>query len=120
MGLSGKYDFKGIQKMGGAAIRVALSSTPYTAWFVKVPGSNFAIELMVNWLANRGLIFMNLGAIAVDSEVNQHALDSAFQKAIDEIQIKGGRDALTVQQKKSIDDEVIKAARKFIVINNNP
>lgn len=117
MGLTGKYNFSGIQKMGVAAFRVALSSTPYTAWFVKVPGSDFALGLIVNWLANKGLLVLNLGAIMVEGELDQHALDSAFQKAIDEIQLKGGRDALTPEQKKAIDDEVIKAARKFIVIN---
>lgn len=116
MPLSGKYDFPGIKKMGATALRVALSSFPATAWYFKVPGSQLVAEFIVNWLANKGLLILNLGAIIIDSEIDQHALDKAMDDALRKITEQGGRDKLTPEQKKAIDDEVIKAARKFIVI----
>lgn len=118
MGLTGKYNFTGIQKMGIASFRIALSMSPYTSWFIKVPGSDYAISLIVNWLANKGLLVLNIGAIEVSGEFDQHALDSAMDEALKQIIDQGGRDKLTIEQKKAIDDEVIKAARKFIVIGN--
>lgn len=116
MGLTGKYNFTGIQKMGIASFRIALSISPYTSWFTKVPGSDYALSLIVNWLANKGLLVLNIGAIEVSGEIDQHALDKAMDDALRKITEHGGRDKLTPAQKKAIDDEVIKAARKFIVI----
>lgn len=116
MPLSGKYDFPGIKKMGATALRVALSSNPYTAWFFKVPGSQIVTEFFVNWLANKGLLILNLGAIMISAEIDQHELDKAMDNALRQITDLGGRDKLTPEQRKAIDDEVIKAARKFIVI----
>jgi len=119
MALTGKYDFKGISKFGAIALRVALSSSPYTAWFFKVPGSQLVCELFVNWLANKGLLILNLGAIQIGTEIDQHRLDKAMDEALNAIMEKGGRENLTPEQKKEIDDEVIKAARKFIVIGKS-
>lgn len=119
MALSGKYDFRGIKTLGAAGLRAALSSSPYTAWFLKLGGfSDLLLEFLVNWFTNKGLIVFNLGAIEVMGELDQRRLDAAFDKAFEEILIKGGRDRLTPEQKKAIDDEVIRAGRKFIVIGN--
>ncbi len=119
MPASGKYDFQGIQKMGLVGLTIALSNSPYTAWITKFPLSNLILQFLINWAVNNGLVLLNLGAIYVEGEIDQHAMDSAMTKAMDQISIKQGRDKLTDAEKKAIDDQVIKAARKFIVINNS-
>lgn len=117
MALTGKYDFKGIKALGAAALRGALASSPYSAWALKFGGlTDLALEALANWLANKGLMILNLGAIQIAGEIDQAGFDKAMDKAIEEIKLKGGRERLTAAQKKAIDDEVIKAARKFIVI----
>ncbi len=120
MGLTGKYDFKGIKKVGGAGIRVALSHSPYTAWILKWGSlTTILTEALANWFANKGLVLFNLGAIYVEGEIDQEALDSEMDRAISEIQLKGGKNKLTAAERKAIDDGVIKAARKFIVIGKS-
>lgn len=119
MGLSGKYDFPGIKKLGIAGLRVALASSPYTAWFIKFGAfSDLIMGFAVNWLANKGLIVLNLGAIYVEGEIDQFVMDKAMDEALKEITNLGGLDKLTPEQKREIDDRVIKAARRFIVIGS--
>lgn len=118
MGLTGKYNFSGIKTMGASGLRLALASSPYTAWLLKGgKATDSALEAIANWLANQGLIVLNLGAIAVEGELDQRNLDWALDNAFKEIQNLGGHDKLTPDQKKEIDDAVIIAARKFIVIS---
>lgn len=117
MPISGKYNFPGIKKLGIAGFRVALASSPYTAWFLKLGSiGDLFIGFTVNWLANKGLILLNLGAIYVEGEIDQWTLDSQMDQALKEISNLGGLDKLTPEQKKEIDDKIIKAARQFIVI----
>lgn len=119
MALSGKYDFRGIKKMGAAGLRLALSSSPWTAWFLRFGRlADLLLEFTTNWLANKGLLVLNLGAISVSGELDQKQFDAAMDEALAEISRRGGRDALTPEQRKAIDDAVIKAARKFIRIGN--
>ena len=119
MGLSGKYDFRGIKKMGAAGLRSALASTPQLAWSLAGGRlTDLVLEFATNWLANKGLMLLNFGAIEVTGEIDQKNFDAAMDAAINEITKRGGRDALTPAQKKVIDDEVIRAARKFIVIGS--
>lgn len=117
MGITGKYDFPGIKRLGAAAIRSALALSPWTAWFLRMPiGTTLLTELLANYLANKGLLILNLGAIVVEGELDQKQFDAAMSAAFDQIQAKGGREKLTAAERKAIDDEVIKAARKLIVI----
>lgn len=119
MGLSGKYDFRGIKKQGAAGLRLALASSPYTAWALKGGAlTDLFLELLANWLANSGLIVLNVGAAYVSGELDQHGFDEAMEKALEEISVKGGREKLTAAEKKAIDDAIIKAARKLVVIGN--
>lgn len=118
MGLSGKYDFKGIKKAGAAGLRLAFSASPTTAWLVKFPSlTNFILEFLMNWLANKGLVLLNVGANYIEGELDQKQMDNALDKAFSEIKIAGGRDKLTAAQIKEMDDATIKAARELIVIN---
>jgi len=117
MPTSGKYDFKGIKKLGAAGLRVALASSPYTAWTLRGGSlTDFFLEFFVNWAANNGLMLLNIGADFVGNELDQRAFDSAMDRAYSEIALKQGRDKLTPEDKKRIDDEVINAGRRFIII----
>jgi len=116
---SGKYNFRGLKKLGAAGLRLALASSPYTAWALKGGAfTTFFLEWFSNWLANNGLMILDVGYDYVAGELDQKRFDHALDEAMSEITEKGGRDALTAEQKKEIDDEVIKAARKFVVINH--
>ena len=119
MGLSGKYDFQGIKKQGAAGLRLAFSSSPYTAWLVKFPAlTDFVLEFVANWLANKGLILMNLGAFYVGGKLDQNALDSAIDAGIKRVESADGK--LTPAQIKEIDDAVIKAADKALPYGKPP
>lgn len=117
MALSGKYNFSGIKRLGAAGLRGAMATTPMFAWMLKFGRLNdLFLEFLANFLANKGLVILNIPAIVVDGHIDQHVLDREMDKAISEIENKGGREALTEKQKKAIDDEVLKAARKFVII----
>lgn len=119
---TGKYDFPGIKKLGAKGLLLALASVPYvgiplTTWPVVKDVVAGALEMFANWLANKGLVVLNLGAIAVEGDWNQKAFDSAIDEAFKKIQNAQGK--LTPEQMKAIDDEVIKAARKLIVVTKH-
>lgn len=119
MPLTGKYDFPGIKKAGVAAIKAALASS---AWGLALlanpffrafqPLENVLVEMAINWLANQGLIVLNLGAIYVNGEIDQSLFDKALDDGLRKVEL--GRDKLTPAEGKKIDDEVIRAARRFI------
>lgn len=119
MGITGKYNFPGIQKAGVAAIKAALATTgwgiallanPFFRFFQ--PVEDMVVDWAINFLANQGLIVLNLGAIYVNGEIDQTLFDKALDDGLKRIEI--GRDKLTAEQGKAIDDDVIKAARRFI------
>lgn len=114
-----KYDFQGIKKLGAAGLRSVLASSPKLAWLLKFKSIDLFFEFIANYLANKGLILLNVPAILVETEWDQKQMDAAMDRALSQITAKGGRDKLSVQEKKAIDDEVIKAARKFIVIGKS-
>jgi hypothetical protein len=116
MPTSGKYDFKGIKKLGASGLRLALGSSPYLAWVLKFPSlSSFILEFMTNYLANKGLIILNIGAVHYLGPKDQKQFDEGIDQAIEKIRIKGGRDKLTPKEIEAIDNEVIKSVRPFIV-----
>lgn len=116
MGVTGKYDFKGIKKFGAKGLLSALGSTPFGALILKWGfGSSIEIcfEWFANWLANKGLIVLNVAAIQIEGEWDQKAFDAAMDEALS--QVKSG--LLTPQQQKEIDDKVIRAFRKFAMLS---
>jgi hypothetical protein len=115
MGLTGKYDFKGIKEKGAKGILLALSVTTWGTWLIAhsfSPVLDFLIKTLVNWLANKGLVVLNIGAIYVNGEFDQKAFDKAMGDGIRKVEEAKGK--LTPEQIKAIDDEVIKAADRFI------
>lgn len=121
MGLTGKYDFKGIKKWGALGIESALSTVPWAAAIFKIPVigtiARGTLELLVNWFANEGLLIINIGAIAIEGQWDQKGFDDAMNEALKKVQDTKGQ--LTDAQKKAIDDEVIKNFRKFGVITRD-
>lgn len=63
------------------------------------------------WLASNGLIILNIGVANVQTLIEKSAFDKTFEEAFKAIH--GNPDRLTEEQKKSIDDKVISAFRKF-------
>lgn len=116
MGLTGKYNFPGIAKANAAGLRALLRLSPWTAWLAGVPA---LWDLVGNWFANRGLVVLNVGASYVEGELDQKGMDKAMDKALEEITLGGGEDRLSPQRIKEIDDAVIKAARKFVVVGRH-
>lgn len=112
MPLTGKYDFKGIKSKGASGIKLALSSSPSTVWIAKLPGIISLLEAFTNFLANKGLIVMNLGAIYVNGEIDQSILDRSLDEGIKAVENAGM--TLTPEQIKEIDDAVIKAADRAL------
>lgn len=118
MPISGKYDFKGIKKLGAAGIRGALVSNPSTAFLVKIPFIMFFLEMFVNWMTNNGLILLNIGAIYVGGQVDQKVLDRAIDEGIKKFENAGGK--LSAKQIKEIDDAVIRAADRALPYGGKP
>lgn len=110
--MPGKYDFPGIRKAGAAALRAVLLSTGWGTWLVNGPLKGFTDKLLgiiSEYIANQGLIIINLGAIFIEGEVDQKAFDTAMDKAL----IRARLNKLTPEEIKALDDEVIKAFRNF-------
>lgn len=107
-----KYDFKGIKRQGANGIKLALLSNPSTAWLAKAPGIEPFLEFVVNWLANNGLVLLNIGAIYVNGNIDQRLLDRSIEDGLKRVELNGS--TLNAAQIKEIDDEVIKAADRAL------
>lgn len=121
MAVTGKYDFTGIKKWGAKGISLALATTTWGAWLLKYsfgPVLDYILELIVGWMANKGLIILNIGAIYVSGEIDQHALDKAIDQGLEKIKNAGGK--LSEKEIKDIDDAVIKAANEALPYGNTP
>lgn len=114
MGITGKYDFKGISKLNALGLKAMLATSPYTAWLLKGGTAlDYALELFGNFFANRGLVVMNLGAIYVNGEFDQGAFDRAMDSGWSQIEQKG-RPNISPKEGKAIDDAVRNAAENYI------
>ncbi len=98
---------------------MALASTTWGAallassWFKFFgPAEDILIDNAINFLANQGLIVLNLGAIIVNGEVDQTLFDQALDEGLKRVEL--GRDKLSPEEGAKIDQDVIAAARRFI------
>lgn len=110
MGITGRYDFKGIQKAARVAIDAVLATTTWGIWLAKsafAPAIGVIEDFIVNWLANHGLIIINVGLNIVDGVVDQKRMDAALDAGIK--RVMQGRDKITPAEGKKIDDDVRKA-----------
>ncbi len=109
---TGKYDFPGIRRAGALGLRALVAGTTWGAAIIAGPFRgvfNVLAEWVSEWLTNRGLLLINVGAIYVNGEFDQGRFDAAFDEGIQKAKAPG----LTDAQKKVIDDEVINAFRRF-------
>lgn len=110
MPIGARYDFKGIQKATGFLIDSLVAGTGWGAWLLASPFRPvvaFFRDALVNFLANRGLIILNIGVNIVDGIIDQKALDSALDAGIK--RVMQGRDKITPAEGKAIDDKVREA-----------
>lgn len=119
MPISGKYNFKGIKTAGRLGLQAAIASTPSLAWLNSAPAlTGLILEFFTNYLANKGLIVLNVGAFYVNGELDQKALDNAIDAGLKRVESSAGK--LTPEQIKEIDDAVIKAADKALPYGRKP
>lgn len=85
---------------------------------MKVPLINAGLEFVSNWMANKGLIILNVGAIYVNGEVDTALLDRSIDYGIK--QMENPDIKLTPQQMKDIDDAVIRAADRALPYGRKP
>jgi hypothetical protein len=117
--ITGKYDFPGIRKAGTAAISAALATTAWGAWILASPFKplvSYLDGLLIQWLANQGLVIINLGAIYINGVVDQANFDKSMDAALAKVQTPG----LTDAQKKAIDDGVKDSFRTFAHVSSKP
>lgn len=110
-----KYDFVGIKKRGALAVFVALASSPI-AWITQgIQGRLFlkVLEYVLNILANKGLIVLNVLHEEAASYWDQIAFERAYDEAIKKVRESKGR--LTPEQVKEIDNEVIRKFDDFAI-----
>lgn len=110
MPISGRYDFKGIQKAAGRLIDGLLAGTGWGAAILASPFKplvDWVKDFIVNYLANRGLIILNVGVNIIDGHLDQKALDAALDDGLR--RVMQGRDTITPEEGKKIDDRVRKA-----------
>lgn len=109
MGITGRYNFPGIQKAMGLVIDSLVAGTGWGAWLLASPFKplvNYFRDLAINYLANKGIILINIGANIVDGVLDQKAMDQALDEGIR--RVMQGRDTLTPAEGKAIDDKVRK------------
>lgn len=110
MGLTGRYDFPGIKKGAALILDGLLAATGWGAWLLASPFKpvyNIARDLFVNWLANRGIIILNIGVNIIDGVLDQKKMDEALDEGIR--RVMQGRDKISPAEGKAIDDKVRKA-----------
>lgn len=115
MGITGRYNFPGIQKAAAAGLNLLLAATTWGAWLIAspfMPAVTIAEGWVVNWLANHGLIILNVGVNIIDGVLDQAAMDKALDAGIK--RVMQGRDKITPAEGKSIDDKVREAFDKDI------
>lgn len=116
---TGKYNFPGIRRAGSVAFKALIAGTGWGAWIIASPFRpilDYAVEWVSEWLANRGLLILNLGAIWVDGKIDQSRFDEAMDEALEKAKIPG----LTIEEKRAIDAKVKDAFREFARIGNKP
>ncbi len=109
MGITGRYNFPGIQKAARLVIDGLVAGTGWGAAIIASPFKpvlDYVEDLIVNYLANRGIIILNVGVNIVDGVLDQKAMDQALDDGIRKVM--QGRDKITPKDGAAIDDKVRK------------
>jgi hypothetical protein len=114
LGLTGRYDFKGIQKAGERLIDALLAGTGWGAWLLAspfMPAIRVIEGLLINYLTNRGLIIIDVAAVIVNGKIDEARLTSALNSAFEKLKV--GRDKITPAEGAKIDAETTEAFDEF-------
>lgn len=114
MGLTGRYDFKGIQKAGERLIDALLVGTTWGAWLVAspfMPAVRIIEGLLINYLTNRGLIIIDVAGVLINGKIDEAKLTDALNSAFDKLKV--GRDKITPAEGAKIDAETTAAFDQF-------
>lgn len=118
MGITGRYNFTGIQKLVTTGVNTLLASTSWGVWLLASPFKPVLQALedaAVNFLVNRGLIIIDIGAVVVDGQINEDNFNTALTNAFN--QLRNGRDQITPTQGAKIDADTTAAFDKFADVN---
>lgn len=98
-------------------VLAALAGNPSTLWMtVGIPGTviRWILTQLFSGVASAGLVLMNVGAMKVESVLDKAAWDGSIESAMKILEdIRTQHRDVTPEEAKKIDDEVIKALRKF-------
>jgi hypothetical protein len=117
MNLTGRYDFKGFQKLSGVALFALLSTNPTFGWMTRGIGGKLVfgiLNLFTNFFMNKLLAGMNTLAVKLDTEIKRENFEQAFEFSIGAADTEKAIAPLTPEREKEIDDVVREAARKFL------
>lgn len=118
MGLTGRYDFKGIQKAGERLIDVLIAGTGWGAWLLAspfMPAVRMLEGLLINYLTNRGLIVIDVAAVLINGKIDEARLTSALNSAFEKLKV--GHDKITPAEGAKIDAETDAAFDEFADVN---
>lgn len=110
---------RGSRNQKGAAsweIRAALASSPIGAVLNGPLGGTFGLllEWLNEWLANRGIILLNIGAFKINGHFDQGAFDRAMDEGLAKIE---SGETLSPEEMREIDERVKEIVRRFIPYN---
>ena len=113
-----KYQFDGVSKFSAVMIFTSLASSPFAFLTTGILGkfTFFILEKISNWLANKGLILLNVGVNYIAVLNQQGDYDKTIEEAIKKVKDNPGR--LTDAQKKAIDQPVIDSFKRFVSLIN--
>lgn len=115
---TGRYNFPGIRKAGKNAIRLLLASTSWGVAVLKSPLSkliDLASEFLTEYLANKGIIVLDIGIAIIDGKIDQVRFDNTMNDAIEKLKQPG----LTDKEKDAIDEKVRQAFRDFARVSKH-
>ena len=104
-------DYKLYSAKFGAAKVIALAGLSGPLGWVAA----IFLERLFNWLANKGIMLMNVGIINFQTDMDQKAFESAIESAY--AQLEGKKNKLTKEELDAIDNKVIAAFDKFVVFD---
>jgi hypothetical protein len=112
---SGRYDFKGIKRLGALGLFNLLQSSPLGFLASGVAGKFFftLFEFIANYAANRGLIFLNVTISNAQTDSQQREYVEIVDWALKEV-----RPDMSQEEMKEIDDKVIQKLVAFAVLTS--
>lgn len=110
---SGKYSLQGIREKGAAGFKAVLIKTGWGASLLAGPFSkttDLVLQFAVEYLANKGIVVLNLGVIKWDEIKDPAALLRSIEAGL----IAAEKPGLTEAEGKAFDEQVKKDFRRAV------